>query len=165
MSDLRKSKVTRFTVKRGERLCEAIIKSGGNISRACEIVNVERRTFYIWWNKGRADDAQEHYKEFYNNVEEAKELGIDTLIDETRRRAFEGVDVPVHHQGELVDTYKKYSDSLAMFLIKGQRKQFVDRHEISGPEGGPIRTQSKNITAELSGKEASQLYSEMIKGK
>lgn len=53
--------------------------------------------------------------------DEAIEDGIDALEGEVHRRAFEGVDKPVTFQGEITDTYKEYSDNLAMFLLKAHR--------------------------------------------
>ena len=48
-----------------------------------------------------------------------KRIGAEALEDEATRRAAEGVDEPVFHQGAQVGTIRKYSDTLAIFLLKG----------------------------------------------
>lgn len=46
------------------------------------------------------------------------QIGGTALEDEARRRAFEGFDKPIVHQGVITDTVKEYSDTLAIFLLK-----------------------------------------------
>jgi len=45
-------------------------------------------------------------------------LGLTVLEDEMHRRAIEGTEEPVFHQGEQCGTVRKYSDTLAIFLAK-----------------------------------------------
>jgi len=67
-------------------------------------------TVYDW----RTEDP-----EFAERWEEAMRIGAEALEDEAKRRAFDGVDEPVFFQGVAMDTVRKYSDTLAIFLLKG----------------------------------------------
>lgn len=133
------------------------LKQSANMAESCRAVGVKYSTMcYL-----RQTDA-----DFAASVDDALEQAFDYLEAEARRRAFHGVQEPVVHQGQLayvmerhVDeegvvamrpvldgngqpvplTVRKYSDSLAMFLLKGYRRRtFGDKQEISGPDGGPI---------------------------
>lgn len=55
--------------------------------------------------------------------DEAKAIGLDALEDEATRRAFEGCDKPVFHQGVKCGTIREYSDTLAIFLLKGGKPE------------------------------------------
>ena len=115
--------------------CAALAASGGSVTRACEAVDVARLTAYRW------RDAD---PEFAKAWDEAKAAGLDALEDEALRRAFEGYDKPVVHQGVITDTVREYSDTLAIFLLKGGKpSKYRDnvRQEITGPNGGPVQTQ------------------------
>lgn len=128
----------------------------GNVSESARIAKVERNRVYAYMREST---------DFAEAFATAQEEADDILEREARRRAVEGVDEPVIHQGELcgvwVDkdgktvsqdtpdakliplTVKKYSDTLLIFLLKGQRPgKFRDnvKHEHSGPDGKPIET-------------------------
>jgi hypothetical protein len=81
-----------------------------NVSRSAEKAGVSRMVCY----QHRAADHA-----FAALWEEAMRIGAEALEDEVRRRAFEGVDEPVFYQGAESGTIKKYSDTLAIFLLKG----------------------------------------------
>lgn len=100
----------KVTPERKAAFCAALAASGGNVTRACEAVDIERMTAYRW----RADDAA-----FSKAWDEAKAAGLDALEDEALRRAYEGYDKPIVHQGVITDTMREYSDTLAIFLLKG----------------------------------------------
>lgn len=92
-------------------------------------------TAYGW----RKDDPA-----FAKAWDEAKAIGLEALEDEALRRAFEGYDKPIVHMGIITDTVKEYSDTLAIFLLKGGKpEKYRDnvRQEISGPNGGPVKQQ------------------------
>jgi len=80
-----------------------------NVGRACAAVGITRVCAYEWRSKDPA---------FTKAWEQALQIGLSALEDEAHRRAFEGVDDPVFHQGEQCATIKKYSDTLAIFLLK-----------------------------------------------
>src|SRR5690606_23292709 len=63
----------------------------GNISRAAQMAEIDRSTHYIWM---REDPA---YVEAFAY---ADQQAGDRLEEEARRRAVEGVEEPVYHQGK-----------------------------------------------------------------
>src|SRR5688572_1536656 len=93
----------------------------GTVSRACEAAQISRPTHYHWLK----DDDSETYK---RALEDAKERACEALEDEARRRATEGVDKPIVRNGFVVGTYKEFSDTLLIFLMKGAMPQkYKDR--------------------------------------
>ena len=116
-----------------------------NVGKACAAVGICRTTAYRW----RDDD-----KLFAAQWDQAVRIGVTALEDEASRRAFEGMNEPLTHQGQFtylyetrkdadgddildpisntpkmfpvlddhgkprVATIKKYSDTLAIFLLK-----------------------------------------------
>lgn len=89
-----------------------VLADTANVSRACSGAGIGRTAAYQWRN----DDL-----DFKKSWDEALEIGIGALEDEAHRRAFEGTDEPVHYLGQRCDTIKKYSDTLAIFLLKAHR--------------------------------------------
>lgn len=110
-----------------------VMNFGGNVTKAAEASGISRNE----WYRTRAEDP-----EFHVEWDRAVVLGTESLIDEARRRAYEGVEEGVYHCGKRVDVVRKYSDTLLMFLIKGHRPEFRDNHrvELTGADGGPIET-------------------------
>jgi transposase-like protein len=123
----------KLTPERQAAFLAALATAGGNVSRACEAVDISRFTAYSW----RDDDPH-----FAAEWERAKEAGVDALEDEARRRAFEGTAKPVFHQGVQCGTIQEYSDTLTIFLLKGARpEKYRERvsTELTGKDGGPVQ--------------------------
>lgn len=80
-----------------------------NVGRACKAVDISRYTAYRW---------RKEIEAFANAWDDAMKAGLTALEDEAHRRAFEGIDEPIVHQGVVMDTKKAYSDTLAIFLLK-----------------------------------------------
>lgn len=72
-----------------------------NVGRACKTIDISRTTAYEW----RKED-----EEFAEAWDRAIEIGVTALEDEARRRAFEGVDKPLSHQGQLTPMYEPVLD-------------------------------------------------------
>lgn len=129
---------TKRTPKKEKAFLQALRKTG-NVSKACEIVKIGRRTAYEW----RAES-----EEFAELWEQAIEAGYDLLEEEARRRAFEGLvrkkftskGQPVNDPATGEQYYEReYSDTLLIFLLKGGRpEKYRERHEHSGPGGAPL---------------------------
>lgn len=83
-----------------------------NVSRAAKAIGVARITVYEW---------RDAFAEFAEAWDKAKQLGIDALEDEAHRRAFEGNERAVFHQGMECGTVREYSDTLAIFLLKAHK--------------------------------------------
>ena len=61
------------------------------------------------------------------------------------RRAFEGTDEPVYYKGEECGSVRKYSDTLAIFLLKAHAPEKYRENihaELTGAGGGPIALQA-----------------------
>jgi hypothetical protein len=93
----------------------AAFKNCANVTKACELVDIARATFYGWLR----DDP-----EFKAAYEASREEAIQVLEDEAVRRATVGG-----------------SDTLLIFLLKALRPQkYRDsyRAEIAAPHGAPL---------------------------
>lgn len=85
-----------------------------NVSRSCRLAGVDRSDMY----KLRKSDPY-----FAEDWATAIEMGFEALEDEMHRRAFEGVLI-TNQNG----TNRKYSDVLAIFLLKAHRPdKYSDR--------------------------------------
>lgn len=94
-----------------------------HVGRACEASGLSRTQIAAW----RRVDS-----EFAALYEEAEQMGVTALEDEVHRRAFQGVEEPVFHQGEQVGTVTKYSDGLATLLLKAHRpEKYRERQDIN----------------------------------
>lgn len=97
----------------------------GNITEAAKVANVARKSHYLWMK----DPA--YVERFQACVTESAAV----LEDEARRRAVAGWDEPVYQNGKLVGHKRRYSDTLLIFLLKGNNpEKFGDKvkQELSG---------------------------------
>lgn len=99
----------------------------GNVTRACKVAGVDRRSAY------QMRDKPEFEARWQNALEEA----CDKLEAEARRRAVEGYEKGVWHQGVMVGVEKQYSDSLLALMLKGNRSKYRDggRLELANAPG------------------------------
>jgi hypothetical protein len=80
------------------------------VTHAAAAARIDRTTHNHWLN------AEPHYAEAFAV---AKERANENLEREARRRAVEGTEEPVFHQGKVCGGIRKYSDTLLIFLMKG----------------------------------------------
>lgn len=123
----------------------------GNITRAAEIVDMDRRLHYGWLESDPAYPAA---------FAGAAEHAADRLEQEARRRAVEGTEKPVFYKGEMCGLIQEYSDTLLIFLLKGARpEKYKERisAEHTGKGGGPIEVRNYD---QLSDEELDQLILE-----
>lgn len=99
----------------------------GNVSKALKKAKCSR----AWVYEKRQTDL-----EFAEAFADAKACGIEVLIDEAHRRAYDGVEEGVYYQGELVDTVQKFSDTLLMFLIKQSDPSYREHFQIDHANAG-----------------------------
>ena len=114
-----------------------------SVTRACEAAGLGRRTAYEW---------READPDFAARWEKAKRIGAEALEDECVRRATEGVDEPVFYQGYECGTVRKYSDTLAIFLLKGampEKYRENTRMELTGANGGPVQISDTERAAKI----------------
>lgn len=87
----------------------AALAETGIVARACKAIEVSRQCAYEW----RDEDP-----DFAERWARALKIGVTALEDEAHRRAFEGLDEPVFYKGDECGSVRKYSDTLAIFLLK-----------------------------------------------
>ena len=63
---------------------------------------------------------------------------LEKLEAEIDRRAIDGIDHPVIHQGVITDTYKQYSDNLLMFKTKRVDPEYRDTVRSTPEATSPI---------------------------
>ena len=99
----------------------ALLSECGNVTRAAEESGCGRVMLY----KIRREDEA-----FAAEWETAADIGAKRLEDEARRRAVEGWQDPVWHQGQQVGTVRKYSDTLLICLLKAHHpEKYADRQK------------------------------------
>jgi terminase small subunit-like protein len=110
----------------------AALRETCNVTKACELSGVARRSIYDW----RDEDS-----EFAADWQKALDVAADLLEEEAIRRAKDGTKKPVYQGGELVGHIQEYSDTLLIFLLKGAKpKKYSDLQRHTGADGeGPIQ--------------------------
>ena len=98
----------RFTAKRKAAFL-TVLGVFGNVSAAARLIGVTSSGAY----KTRAYD-----RAFAEAWDEAVSKALSDAYMEARRRAVDGVDVPVLHRGRQVGTRKRYSDTLMIVLLE-----------------------------------------------
>jgi len=119
-----------------------------NVSEACKVAGVSRVHAY---------HLRAEYPAFAERWDKAKQIGVEALEDEARRRAFHGTDEPVFYQGQYVDSVKRYSDTLMIFLLKGAKPDvYKDRvaSELSGGLKHEVTLTDDEAVAELAALQA-----------
>lgn len=101
----------------------------GRIVSACKDACIHWTSHYHWLRKD---------KTYASAFEQAKQIAADHFEDEIHRRGFEGFDRPVIYQGEIRGCYREYSDTLAIFALKGLRPE---KYRESAPfvTAGPVQ--------------------------
>jgi hypothetical protein len=100
----------------------------GKVVRSARAAGVGRRTHYGW-----LEDS-----EYRERFEEAHELWVESLEEEARRRAVEGVVKPAGwYKGVAGGTVREHSDGLLQTLLKAERPdKYADRLELKGVLAG-----------------------------
>ncbi len=111
------------------------------IKRAAALSGVSRTAHYDWMK------ADRRYRECF---ERAREMIADRAEAEVWRRAFRGVDMPLHWRGEITGWYKAYSDALAVFAVRALKPEVYRRTDPDFEIGGPT---SIEITIKKEGEE------------
>ncbi len=120
-----------FSTKK-KRAFLAHLQKTGNVTVSARVACVSRR----WVYKKREEDEA-----FRQAWDEAVKASTDLMLEEARRRACDGIDEPVFYQGSVCGHVRRYSDTLLMFKIQGERPEYNRSRvnvEITGPGGGPV---------------------------
>lgn len=103
----------RFTAAKKKKFLD-VLAATGNVQKTCLAIGIGRKTVYHHRKKS---------EKFAQDWAAAKDIAIEALEDEAWRRAFEGVEEPVYHQGEIVGYKIKYSDTLLMHRLQAERPE------------------------------------------
>lgn len=121
-----------FTVEKAELFAQ-VLSETGIVRKACEAIGVTRMTAHNW---------RTHRAEFKLLWDNAMKIAVSVLEDEARRRAQEGCEKPVFHQGVQCGSVTEYSDTLAIFLLKAaDPAKYRERVSLTGEDGGPIQSE------------------------
>jgi hypothetical protein len=85
----------------------------GVVTAAAKVAGINRQYVYELAKKDPT---------FAAAMEDALEQSLDLLELSLRRRGQEGVLEPVYYKGKLIGEIRKYSDTAAIFILKGRRK-------------------------------------------
>lgn len=133
--------MAKVTPEKLTAFCAALAQTC-NVGKACAAVDIARQTAYRW----REEDP-----DFAEQWDWAMKVGVSGLEDEAHRRGFEGTDEPVFYLGEVAGTVRKYSDTLAIFLLKAhapEKYRENSKIELSGQLNVNTMT-DEEIAAEL----------------
>ena len=104
----------------------------GSVTNAAKRAKIHWSSHYKWLKE--ADNAA--YTEAFNR---ARDIAGDIAEGEIYRRAFLGFNHPVIYEGEITTTYKDFSDTLAMFWLKGLKPERYRKNvNPSGSVGLPV---------------------------
>jgi hypothetical protein len=119
-----------------QRLYLEAIAQYPRLGRAARAAGVTPATGWHWRHK-------ETEREFQAAFERAWKMGIERCEGEMWRRGVEGFEKPVYQNGRLVGTVREFSDTAAIFMLKGAKPEvYQERHQHVGVGGGPIRAES-----------------------
>ena len=134
MSEIEESPFGHIQEPKKRAYLAALVETGGNKVRAAHAAGINPSTPYT--RQWKEDE------EFQKALELAISYAADVLEAEAIRRAHDGVEEPVGwYKGEPGGVVTKYSDTLLIFLMKGANPtKYVERHQLTGADGGPIET-------------------------
>jgi hypothetical protein len=126
-------KPSKATIKKEENQAAflAAFAKSGHFGNSALAAHIDRSHVYDWRN----DPA------FEARFQIARKQSVTVLEDEAHRRAYTGVDEPVFYRGEECGTVRKYSDTLLIFLLKGNDPvKYRDNNqlEVTGAGGEPL---------------------------
>ncbi len=132
----------KLTPEKLTAFCAALAETC-NVGRACSAVGISRWTAYHW---------RKEMPDFAQAWDEAMKAGMLALEDEAHRRAFEGTDEPVFYKGDECGSVRKYSDTLAIFLLKAhapEKYREKTSMELTGANGGPVQISDTERAAKI----------------
>lgn len=103
----------------------------GNVRQACRLAKIDHVTIY---------NHKKINPKFAEAYDEAIAIAMDRLEGEIIRRATDGFAEPIYYLGKKVGTIQKYSDTLAIFLLKGRKKEtYGDAIKHLGDPDAPLQ--------------------------
>lgn len=132
----------KLTPEKLTAFCAALAETC-QVSKACAAVGISRTTAYEW---------RDEIPEFAEAWDKALRIGTGVLEDEAIRRAYEGWDEPVFHQGAACGAVRKFSDTLLIFTLKAHNPDKYrenSRIELTGRDGGPVEISDTERAAKI----------------
>lgn len=97
----------KLTPEKLTAFCAALAETC-QVGKACKAVGISRQTAYEW---------RSELPDFAAAWDRAAKVGVTALEDEAHRRAFEGVDDPLTHQGQFTYLYEEERDEHGEVII------------------------------------------------
>jgi hypothetical protein len=124
-------KQQKSTLKKNAML-QALEKTMGVVTSACQIVGIDRTTHYLWMNN------DEDYKA---KVESLNDLALDfaeSQLFELIKGAHREVSTP---DGEVIRVQDAPNTSATIFYLKtrGKKRGYVERTELAGVSDAPVQ--------------------------
>lgn len=112
----------------------AAIAAGRTLPEAAKAARMPVSTAYD--QRARDSDFARAWDDAARKGDDARVLQLEAEAD---RRAIEGVNEPVFHEGRVCGHKRRYSDTLLIFRLKALRPdKYRERAEIMGGGGGPL---------------------------
>lgn len=112
----------------------------GRLDLAVQRSGISRHTVYA---RRRTDSV------FAALYEEHRAVGFERLEDIAYKRATEGTQKPVFHQGTICGHINEYSDSLIMFMLQANDSRYRKQSEVNLKGGLKLETLSDAELAEM----------------
>lgn len=114
----------KYSQEKAQQIAHRLEQEGGHVSNTCKVFNISRKTFYEWVKK---------YDYFAELVEDALAVSTDNVESALYRNALEG-----------------NATAQIFWLVnrRNDRWKNVNRHEHTGPEGGPVSVNWSNVPLE-----------------
>ncbi len=119
-------------------LLTALEKSLGVVTQACKIAGISRRTFYEYVNKDAA---------FSQAVKDVQNIALDFAESQLFKQIQDG----------------NTTATIFYLKTKGKHRGYVERQELTGAEGEPIKTEAKTDLTKISLDELRQLKETITK--
>jgi hypothetical protein len=131
----------------------ACLRDGYSPTKAAKEIGLSYMSAKAWKAKDR---------EFSIEWDEAMEEGTDSLEDEARRRAVDGVARPVFQRGEHVGDTQEYSDGLLVTLLQARRPWKFKKFQDVNPNIPPPSLSLQADLSKMTAVELAQLYRETL---
>ncbi|MFJ1253411.1 terminase [Cupriavidus sp. CuC1] len=106
----------KLTPEKLTAFCAALAETC-QVGKACKAVGISRQTAYHW---------RDEMPDFAAAWDRAMRIGVTALEDEAHRRAFEGIDKPLTHQGQFTYLYRKAKDADGNPLLDEQGNPMME---------------------------------------
>jgi hypothetical protein len=114
------------------------------LTHLAETGQVTKSAIAAGWDRVQAYRLKAESEQFAELWADALEAYADKLEAEAFRRAVEGTQKGVWHQGVRVGNEQQYSDSLLALMLKAKRKREygdASKLELTGADGGPVKVE------------------------